>query len=87
VIRDTISQYRVDQVYSTKRNEVAEKIRELMAEKMQKNGCCFMIFFTEITFSPEYAASVEQKQIAEQRAQQRSLSLNKSVKKQSKLDK
>ncbi len=71
VIRDTISQYRVDQVYSTKRNEVAEKIRELMAEKMQKNGLLLHDFLLRnITFSPEYAASVEQKQIAEQRAQQ-----------------
>jgi regulator of protease activity HflC (stomatin/prohibitin superfamily) len=42
-----------------------------MAEALSKNGLLLSDFvLRNITFSPEYAASVEQKQIAEQQAQQ-----------------
>jgi len=71
VIRDTISQYRVDQVYSTKRAEVASLISDKISMKLSENGLILFDFvLRDIAFSPEYAASVEQKQIAEQQAQQ-----------------
>lgn len=71
VIRDTISQFRVDQVYSTKRVELISIMNKAMAEKLSENGLVLFDFvLRNITFSPEYAASVEQKQIAEQQAQQ-----------------
>jgi len=71
VIRDAVSQYRVDEVVSTKRFEMAQRINDNMRTRLNENGLVLMEFvLRNITFSPEYAASVEQKQIAEQLAQQ-----------------
>ncbi len=71
VIRDVVSQYRVEEVVTTKRFEMADKLRTTMAEELNENGLTLVDFILRnITFSPEYAASVEQKQIAEQTAQQ-----------------
>lgn len=71
VIRDAIAQYSVEEVYSTKRTEMTDQIAEGMRQKLETNGLLLVDFvLRNITFSPEYAASVEQKQIAEQRAQQ-----------------
>ena len=71
VIRDAISQYGVEQVVSSKRTEMTDAISQAMASKMAANGLVLVEFvLRNITFSPEYAASVEQKQIAEQLAQQ-----------------
>jgi regulator of protease activity HflC (stomatin/prohibitin superfamily) len=71
VIRDAVAQFRVNEVYSTKRIEMTEMIKATLAEKLQENGLILVDFvLRNITFSPEYAASVEQKQIAEQQAQQ-----------------
>lgn len=71
VIRDAVSQYRVEEVYSLKRDELSNQITEDLTKKMQENGLRLSDFvLRNITFSPEYAASVEQKQIAEQQAQQ-----------------
>ncbi len=71
VIRDAVSQFRVEEVYSTKRGEMTAQITEQMAKKLDENGLIMSDFvLRNITFSPEYGASVEQKQIAEQQAQQ-----------------
>ncbi len=71
VIRDAISQFGVEEVYSSQRAEMAAQIREDMSTRMSENGLVLVEFvLRNITFSPEYAASVEQKQIAEQLAQQ-----------------
>jgi regulator of protease activity HflC (stomatin/prohibitin superfamily) len=70
-IRDVISQYGVQDVVSTKRLEMTDKIRTQLAEKLSENGLILIDFIVRnLTFSSEYAASVEQKQIAEQQAQQ-----------------
>ena len=70
-IRDVISQYGVQDVVSTKRLEMTDKIRAQLAEKLSENGLILIDFIVRnLTFSTEYAASVEQKQIAEQQAQQ-----------------
>jgi regulator of protease activity HflC (stomatin/prohibitin superfamily) len=71
VIRDAVSQFRVDEVYSTKRGEMSAQMETEMAKALSDNGLLLSDFvLRNITFSPEYAASVEQKQIAEQQAQQ-----------------
>lgn len=71
VIRDAVSQYGVQAVYSTKRNELTQRIADQLRKKLGENGLLLVDFvLRNITFSPEYAASVEQKQIAEQQAQQ-----------------
>ena len=71
IIRDAVSQFRVDQVYSTKRVELTQQMETEMTKALADNGLLLSDFvLRNITFSPEYAASVEQKQIAEQQAQQ-----------------
>jgi regulator of protease activity HflC (stomatin/prohibitin superfamily) len=71
VIRDAVSQFGVEQVYSSRRFDLVDQIKESMQLKLQANGIDLVEFvLRNITFSPEYAASVEQKQIAEQLAQQ-----------------
>lgn len=71
VIRAAVSQYGVSEVYSSKREEMNQKIKDELTIKFDENGLTLVDFvLRNITFSPEYAASVEQKQIAEQQAQQ-----------------
>ena len=74
VIRDAVSQFGVEEVYSSKRVEMTNLISVNMAQKLSENGLAMDQFLLRnITFSSEYAASIEQKQIAEQLAQQAKL--------------
>lgn len=74
IVRDTIAQYRVDEVITTNRLDIVKTISERLAEKLSSNGLTLVDFvMRNITFSKEYAASIEQKQIAEQQAQQAKL--------------
>ncbi len=71
IIRDAISQYRVDEVVSTRRFEIVQQISDELGLQLAANGLILDDFvLRNITFSEEYALSVEQKQIAEQQAQQ-----------------
>ena len=70
-IRDAVSQFGIEEVYGTERLALTTRISEELTTKLSENGL-FMVDFVlrNIQFSDEYAASVEQKQIAEQLAQQ-----------------
>ncbi|GAB4464106.1 MAG: hypothetical protein Kow0070_25530 [Anaerolineales bacterium] len=71
IIRDAVSQYRVDEVLSTKRFEMTSQITEQLRQIMAENGLTLVDFvLRDITFTEEYAQSIEQKQIAEQQALQ-----------------
>ena len=71
IIRDAVSQFGVEEVVTSKRFEMQQLMRDNMAAKLGENGLTLVEFvLRNITFSPEYAASVETKQIAEQQAQQ-----------------
>lgn len=71
VIRDAVAQFGVEEVVTSQRVTMVNFITEQMAKKLNENGLILVEFILRnITFSPEYAASVEQKQIAEQQAQQ-----------------
>ena len=71
IIRDAVSQYKVEEVVAAKRFEMVKYVNEKMTSKLQENGLILVDFvLRNITFSPEYAASIEQKQIAEQQVQQ-----------------
>jgi regulator of protease activity HflC (stomatin/prohibitin superfamily) len=71
VIRDGVSQFRIDEVVSTQRFELTEYITEQLAGNFDEGNLILHDFvLRNIAFSEEYAASVEQKQIAEQLAQQ-----------------
>jgi prohibitin 1 len=69
-IRDAVSQYGVE-IVSTKRAELEKSISDSIEQGLELNNLKMVDFLLRnIRFSDEYAAAVEQKQIAEQQAQQ-----------------
>jgi regulator of protease activity HflC (stomatin/prohibitin superfamily) len=71
VIRDGVSQFRIDEVVSTKRFELTSYMLDQLADSFDEGNLILHEFvLRNIAFSDEYADSVEQKQIAEQLAQQ-----------------
>jgi regulator of protease activity HflC (stomatin/prohibitin superfamily) len=76
IIRDAVSQYGVEEVVSTKRAEMVNIIAEQLSITLAENSLRLLDFvLRDIHFSEEYAAAVEQKQIAEQQAQQARLTV------------
>lgn len=71
VIRDAVSQYAIEQVYGTERANLASQIEQDLAGVLEEGGLVLVNFvLRNVAFSPEYSASVERKQIAEQESQQ-----------------
>jgi regulator of protease activity HflC (stomatin/prohibitin superfamily) len=71
VIRDVASQYGVEEIVSTKRAEMEQLVTDTLRQKFGDNDLKLENFVVRnIRFSDEYAKAVEQKQIAEQQAQQ-----------------
>jgi regulator of protease activity HflC (stomatin/prohibitin superfamily) len=71
IIRDTAAQYGVEEIVSSKRAELEQKISQELTRRLAENNLLLSDFvLRDIHFSTEYAAAVEQKQIAEQQAQQ-----------------
>jgi regulator of protease activity HflC (stomatin/prohibitin superfamily) len=76
IIRDAISQYGVEEVVSTKRAEIVQIITDVLATSLAENNLRLIDFvLRDIHFSEAYAQAVEQKQIAEQQAQQAALTV------------
>jgi len=70
-IRDAVSQYGVEEIVSTKRADLEQTISEAISQGLSSNNLIMVDFLLRnIRFSDEYAAAVEQKQIAEQQALQ-----------------
>ncbi|MBI5354610.1 MAG: prohibitin family protein [Chloroflexi bacterium] len=70
-IRDAVSQFGVEELVSTKRAELEQTIRDEIQSGLGENNIIMSDFLLRnIRFSDEYAVAVEQKQIAEQQAQQ-----------------
>ncbi len=70
-IRDAVSQYGVEEIVSTKRVELEQKISDSIEQGLTANNLKMVDFLLRnIRFSDEYAKAVETKQIAEQQAQQ-----------------
>lgn len=71
VIRDAVSQFGVEEVVTTQRFALLQAIEEDLQAALDEGGFILHDFvLRNIAFSEEYADSVEQKQIAEQRAQE-----------------
>ncbi len=71
VIRDAVSQFRIEEVISTKRFELEQMISDNLSRRMAENGLILEEFvLRNIAFTDEYAQAIEQKQIAEQQALQ-----------------
>ena len=70
-IRDAVSQFGVEEIVSTKRGELEQAITDAIRLGLTENNLMMDDFLLRnIRFSDEYAAAVEQKQIAEQLALQ-----------------
>jgi regulator of protease activity HflC (stomatin/prohibitin superfamily) len=71
IIRDAASQYGVEEIVTSKRNDMQQIITDRLAQVLADNNLKLQEFvLRNIRFSAEYTAAVEQKQIAEQLAQQ-----------------
>lgn len=76
VIRDEAAQYGVEEIVTSFRLELIDGIKAQLGQILDENGLKLVDFvLRNITFSAEYSASVEQKQIAEQLAQQAQLTV------------
>ena len=76
IIRDAVSQYGVEEVVSSQRVEMVQIITDELSTTLAQNNLVLLDFvLRDIHFSEGYAASVEQKQIAEQLAQQAELTV------------
>jgi len=71
IIRDGAAAYTAEQIVTEKRADMINGITDRLRAKLEANGLVLDEFILRnITFSPEFAASIEQKQIAEQQAKQ-----------------
>jgi regulator of protease activity HflC (stomatin/prohibitin superfamily) len=76
VIRDVSSQYGVEEIVTTKRAEMETSITDQLTKTFADNHLILVDFvLRNIRFSDEYTKAVEQKQIAEQQAQQAKLTV------------
>jgi regulator of protease activity HflC (stomatin/prohibitin superfamily) len=71
IIRDIASQYGIQEIVSSKRADMEQKITDELNRKLGENNLILVDFILrDLHFTDEYAAAVEQKQIAEQNALQ-----------------
>lgn len=71
IIRDIASQFGIQEIVSSKRSEMEQLITDEMQTKLEENNLMLVDFILrDLHFTDEYAAAVEQKQIAEQNALQ-----------------
>ncbi len=71
IVRDIASQYGIEEIVSSQRASLESAITESLSEKFIENNLILVDFvLRDIHFSEDYAVAVEQKQIAEQQAQQ-----------------
>jgi regulator of protease activity HflC (stomatin/prohibitin superfamily) len=71
IIRDTASQYGVEEIVSGKRIELENLITQELTSGLKDNDLVLQDFvLRDIRFSDQYAAAVEQKQIAQQQVEE-----------------
>lgn len=79
IIYNTTSRYKVEDIYGAKRAELQQVIYEQLVTEYAKQGLSLDAFqLRNITFTAEYAQSIEQKQIAQQQAEQARLLVQKA---------
>jgi len=81
IVRLHVSQYTVTDVYGPKRAEIQAKTEEALRERFEESGLTLLSFdIRNVNFTEEYARSIEQKQIAQQQAEQMQFVLDKQIK-------
>ncbi len=79
VIYNTASRYKVEEIYGVKRTELQQAIQEQLIAEFSKQGLVLdALQLRNVTFTAEYSQSVEQKQIAQQQAEQAKLLVQKA---------
>jgi regulator of protease activity HflC (stomatin/prohibitin superfamily) len=69
VIYNTSARYKVEEIYGSKRAELQQQIYEQLITEYSRQGLLLEAFqLRNITFTADYAKSIEEKQIAEQNA-------------------
>jgi len=70
LIYNRAAQFTVEQIYGSKRTELQQTIQDEIRQDFEAQGLTLVQFLLRnISFSPEYAQAVEQKQIAQQNAE------------------
>ncbi len=78
IVRHHVSQNTVTDVYGPKRAEIQQAITEDLQTRFEKSGLLLLSFdIRNINFTEDYATSIEQKQIAQQNAEQMQFVLQK----------
>jgi regulator of protease activity HflC (stomatin/prohibitin superfamily) len=79
VVYNAASRYKVEEIYGVKRAELQQVIQDQLMEQFAQQGLILDAFqLRNVTFTPEYAQSIEQKQIAQQQSEQAKLLVQKS---------
>jgi regulator of protease activity HflC (stomatin/prohibitin superfamily) len=74
VIYNSASRYKVEEIYGALRTQLQKEIEDQLRGQFADEGLVLDAFqLRNVTFSPEYAASIEQKQIAQQQSEQAKL--------------
>ncbi len=70
IVYNKVAVYRVEEVYSTKRDALQKSIEDELRTVLEKNGFILnSLLLRNVTFNAEYAKSVEEKQIAQQNSE------------------
>lgn len=70
-VRSALTSFRVEQIYGTEHGELEQEIEDGMRTLLDPAGFEITnVLIRNIAFSPEYVASIEQKQVAQQQAQE-----------------
>jgi regulator of protease activity HflC (stomatin/prohibitin superfamily) len=79
VIYNAASRYKVEEIYGALRAQLQKEIEDQLHAKFEEEGLVLDAFqLRNVTFSPEYAQSIEQKQIAQQQSEQAKLLVQKA---------
>ena len=79
VVYNAASRYKVEEIYGVKRTELQQVIQDQLTGQYAQQGLILDAFqLRNVTFTPEYAQSIEQKQIAQQQSEQAKLLVQKA---------
>lgn len=79
IIYNTASRYKVEEIYGVLRAQLQQEIQDQLSAQFEQQGLVLDAFqLRNVTFSPEYAQSIELKQIAQQQSEQAKLLVQKA---------
>lgn len=77
LVREVVAGYSANEIYSEERGEMEQQIQDRLAESMEREGLTLTdVLVRDITFSEEFARSIEQARIAEQESERARLQVS-----------